>query len=252
MKLDLSCPIEVRGYSLSYAEGRAEASVRLYNLSAHRVASIEAVAKWRSSAADLSMATPFTAERLRAGGESGFQLSLTTDHLPDADRLELLFTRVRFEDGAPDWRSGDGPFAELTPLPAIDAESLSMLRAVAGPDAACHPEQRSRTWRCVCGRMNPNDADRCARCHRDHFTALSYTPDSVRLRHEQKRAAAPEADLSALHADYLRQRRRLLRRTMLAAVAVLALTVLLVLTVDPGNSSNNQARSASEAAALDS
>ena len=77
------------------------------------------------------------AERLHAGGESGFKIDLTTDRLPDADALELLFTRVRFEDGSPDWRSGEGPFAVLEPLPAIDAETLALLRAEAGPDAVC-------------------------------------------------------------------------------------------------------------------
>ena len=121
MKLDLSCPIEVRGYSLNPDDRGATAIVRLYNLSARRVASFEAVAKWRSSTADHSVATPFLAERLRAGGENGFTIDLTTDRLPGADSLDLLFTRVCFEDGAPDWRGGDGPFAELTPLPAMDS-----------------------------------------------------------------------------------------------------------------------------------
>ena len=67
MKLDLSCPIEVRGYSMRRGDGCAEATVRLYNLSDRRIAAFEAVAKWHDSTSGLSLATPFVAERLRVG-----------------------------------------------------------------------------------------------------------------------------------------------------------------------------------------
>ena len=243
MKLDLSCPIEVRGYSMRRGDGCVDAAVRLYNLSDRRVASFEAVAKWRDSVSDRSLATPFAAERLHAGGESGFKIDLTTDRLPDADALELLFTRVRFEDGSPDWRSGEGPFAVLEPLPAIDAETLALLRAEAGPDAVCFSEQRAQIWRCVCGRLNPNDAGRCARCRRVRTIALNFTPDNLRAGSAPPTAA--EEELAALQADYLRQRRRLFRRTMLAAVAVLALTVGLVLGLESGGSAQPATESVS-------
>ena len=230
MKLDLSCPIEVRGYLMSRNDGCTEVSVRLYNLSAHRISGFEAVAKWHDSNSGRSLAAPFIAERLRAGGENGFRITLTADHLPDADELELAFTRVHFEDGSPDWIGGDGPFADLEPLPAIDAETLSLLRAEAGADAVCFPEQRAQIWRCVCGRLNSNDDAHCARCHRDRTAALDHTPD--RLHKEQDPCIASGDDLAALQADYVRQRSRLLRRTLLACVAILALTVCLVLGLD--------------------
>ena len=236
MKLDLSCPIEVRGYSLRSGNGCAEAAVRLYNLSARQIASFEAVAKWHDSASDRSLATPFTIERLHAGGEKAFKVDLNTALLPDADALELLFTRVRFEDGSPDWRSGSGPFVELKPLPAIDSETLALLRSEAGPDAVCFPEQRAQIWRCVCGRLNPNDAEHCARCRRIRTIALSFTPDS--LPSEPAQPADVKDELAALQSDYLRQRKRLLRRTMLAAIAMLALTVGLVLGLETGGSTH--------------
>ena len=243
MKLDLSCPIEVRGYSLRSGNGCAEAAVRLYNLSARQIASFEAVAKWHDSASDRSLATPFTIERLHAGGEKAFKVDLNTALLPDADALELLFTRVRFEDGSPDWRSGSGPFVELKPLPAIDSETLALLRSEAGPDAVCFPEQRAQIWRCICGRLNPNAAGQCARCHRVRAIALGFTPDS--LHDSAKQSAAVADDLAALHADYLRQRKRLFRRTMLASVAVLALTICLVLGLENGKNAQPTTESVS-------
>ena len=113
---------------------------------------------------------PFCVERLRACGGHGFRIALETALLPEADRLELCFSRVRFADGG-EWRAGAGPFAEMQPLPPIVPGELAALRELAGGDAVCYPKQTSKLWRCVCGRLNPNDEDRCARCRRDHIAS---------------------------------------------------------------------------------
>ena len=182
MKVDLSCPVEVRGYALSGDGDAMRASVRLYNLTRRRVAWLEGAAGW-FSASGKRMATPFRADSLRAPGESAFRIALETSRLPDANRLELRFSRVGFDDGD-EWRAGDGPFADLEPLPAIAPAELDALRDFAGADAVCYPKQTSQIWRCVCGRLNPNDVDTCARCHRSHFAAIACTPDAVRSRAE--------------------------------------------------------------------
>lgn len=182
MKVDLSCPVEVRGYALSGDGDAMRASVRLYNLARRRVAWLEGAAGW-FSASGKRMATPFRADSLRAPGESAFRIALETSRLPDANRLELRFSRVGFDDGD-EWRAGDGPFADLEPLPAIAPAELDALRDFAGADAVCYPKQTSQIWRCVCGRLNPNDADTCARCHRSHFAAIACTSDAVRSRAE--------------------------------------------------------------------
>lgn len=186
MKVDLSCPVEVRGYALSGDGDAMRASVRLYNLTRRRVAWLEGAAGW-FSASGKRMATPFRADSLRAPGESAFRIALETSRLPDANRLELRFSRVGFDDGD-EWRAGDGPFADLEPLPAIAPAELDALRDFAGADAVCYPKQTSQIWRCVCGRLNPNDADACARCHRSHFAAIACTPDAVRSRAESTSA----------------------------------------------------------------
>ena len=234
MKMDLSCPIELHGYALSFSGSGVQASVRLYNLSNRRIASFEAVAKWRSSAAGRSVAAPFCAERLRAGGESEFTLSLSTARLPEADQLELVFTSVRFEDGGPDWRAGHGQIVEVAPPAPIPSDELGRLRSAAGHDAICYPQQDADTWRCVCGRVNAQTDGVCARCRRDRSSALGHTPESVRAD-----ASQPTGDeaIAELQNRFFRQRARLLRRTVAMAVVALALTVLLVLggapAVDP-------------------
>lgn len=243
MKLDLSCPIELRGYTLSYTDSAAQASVRLYNLTNRRIASFEAIAKWRSRTSDRGVAMPFSAESLRAGAENGFRIDLSCDRLPEADRLELVFTLVRFEDGAPDWRAGEGMIVDILPLEPIVSADLQALRSAAGSDAVCFPRQDRHTWRCVCGRTNAHSDAACARCRRDRTTALNLTPESVRALHSPSAPAVHEEDEDALiadlHAQYLRHRGRLLRRTVAMVLAALALTVLLVLNYQPVEASAN-------------
>lgn len=237
MKLDLSCPLELRGYTLSYTESDVQASVRLYNLTNRRIASFEAIAKWRSPDSDRGIAMPFCAERLRAGAENGFRITLTCDRLPDADRLDLVFTSVRFEDGSPDWRAGEGMIVDVAPIEPISAENLAALRRAAGEDAVCFPKQNAQTWRCVCGRVNPNGDTSCARCHREHEAALSVTREGVLAIGENslpiREEKSDEMQLNEIHSQYLRHRNRLYRRTLATAIAVLALTVLLVLRWKP-------------------
>lgn len=220
MRLDLSCPIELRGYTLTLDADGLHAQLRLYNLTGRRVAAFEAVAKWRCSARNQSVARPFSAQCLRAAGEAFFTHTVSNAVMPDADGFELLFTRVRFEDGGDDWRGGDGPFAEIELLPPIESDALRRLRAVVGEDAVCYPKQESLVWRCVCGRTNSNADDVCARCHRDHLDALACTPERI---------AAREAPDDVRPADDVRPRRRP-RRRMLAMLALgLALAALLLM-----------------------
>ena len=207
MKVDLSCPVEVRGYALSGDGDAMRASIRLYNLTRRRVAWLEGAAGW-FSASGKRMATPFRADSLRAPGESAFRIALETSRLPDANRLELRFSRVGFDDGD-EWHAGDGPFADLEPLPAIAPSELDALRDFAGADAVCYPKQTSQIWRCVCGRLNPNDVDTCARCHRSHFAAIACTSDAVRSRAESTPAGqsyASEPELCAASGEEIESR----------------------------------------------
>ena len=245
MKLDLSCPIELRGYTLTASENAVEASVRLYNLTNRRIASFEAVAKWHSRTSGQSTAMPFCAERLRAGGENGFLIDLRCTRLPDADQLEVVFTAVCFDDGSNPWRAGESKIVEIEPLEPISSADLADLRSAAGEDAVCFPYETPDIWRCVCGRTNASTDTRCARCHRDRTSALQHTPESVRGTADALRSIHMTSDdEAALHADCIRQRARLFRRTLAMAFAALALTALLVLTRQPAETANASAEAA--------
>ena len=225
MKLDLSCPIELRGYALVCKDGRADATARLYNLSDRRIASFEAVAKWRSELAGRSLACPFTADALRAEKRSFFSMELTTDRLPDADSVELLFTRVRFEDGE-EWRAGNGPYADVGPLPFLRPDELTRLRAQMGGDAVCVPREDGETWRCVCGRVNAGRT--CVRCQRSREEAFSFTPEPEKATPSTE-SPAEKAEFEALQSRALRRQARRLRRALALSIVVLAAGVLAVL-----------------------
>lgn len=249
MKLDLSCPIELRGYTLSYTDSAVQASVRLYNLTNRRIASFEAIAKWRSRTTDRGIAMPLRADRLRAGGENGFRINLSCDRQPDADQLDLVFTSVRFEDGGADWRAGEGMIVDVAPLEPISSADLEALRSLAGSDAVCFPKRDRQVWRCICGRTNALGDDACMRCHRNQCSTLELTRERVLAQYvpaeTSTSAESEEALIANMHARYLRQRSRLLRRTVAMAIAALALTVLFVLNHQPVEAASANAEAAS-------
>lgn len=230
MKLDLSCPIELRGYTLTAENGQINAELRLYNLSRLRIDSFESVVQWRC-AEGRSLAYPFSAAHLRAVGESFFFYALNTDRLPEATSVELIFTSVRFENGD-SWRSGNGPYANVEPLPFLSSDDLNHLRRRFGEDAVCRPQRDDVYWRCVCGRINADKTSVCARCHRlreDVFS--SDVPPPV-----EPMVPAVEA----MQAKSLRRHAQRLRRTFAVAIAVLALAATLALCgpARPANPTN--------------
>lgn len=230
MKIDLSCPIEVRGYVLNYTEKGMQAAARLYNMTTRRIASFEAVARWSNGPDGRKIVCPFSMEHVHACGESMFQISLDNNRLPDADRLEILFNTIRFEDGDTEWHAGNGPFAEMNPLPPMSSDELSMLKSVAGDDAVCYPHPDFQTWTCVCGRMNPAESESCARCRRDRFTSIGYTPEKVRFLYEAQKPAEPVPEISGRSRI---RRTGMFRRTFLWTLAILALTAFFFLQDNP-------------------
>lgn len=231
MKIDLSCPIEVRGYALSCSDRGMQAVVRLYNLTDRRIASIEAVARWQCTPENRKIVCPFSMEHMNACGRSFFQITLDNNRMPDADNIEILFNTVRFEDGDPEWHAGNGPFAEMAPLPPLNSEEMMLLKSVGGDDAVCWPKQNDAVWTCVCGRMNPFGTDMCARCHRSMNDAMACTPEYA--QEQLNRAAEPTIPVEVLERRFERRRSRLFQRTLLFALVALAVTAFLVVCEQP-------------------
>ena len=243
MKVDLSCPIELRSYELMTDDaGRVRASISLYNLTKRRISDFEAVAHWTNSKTGASAAAPFQAGGLRAAPRGFFNISLSSDAARHADQLELNFTRVRFSDGEREWRAGNGVIVDIAETKPLSGAEQNALFAAAGEDAVRFPEENASTWSCVCGRVNPQGKARCARCRRHYaevFPALLRDQvlkggaraemvmdlDDMPLEERRMRRIQEER----LHREYLKKRSALIRRTIatLGVAAVLAIIVYL-------------------------
>ena len=222
MKLDFSCPIELRGVTVTGGENRLTAEFSLYNLSSHRIDSFDAVAKWRS-ASGRSLACPFTAGHLRASGKNMFTYTLINDRMPDAESVDLLFTSVHYEDGTPDWHAGDGPYVQADPQPAPSHPEISHLYADLASDTFCCSSQREELLTCACGRIHSRETIRCAHCQ--------HTLEEVLQQADRRpvRPAANEPSIEYMQQQNLQKKRRLFRRTFLLAIA--ALTAVAILAV---------------------
>ena len=236
MKVDLSCPVELRSYELiSDDAGHTRANICLYNLSARRVSGFEAVAHWLDSRSGASAAVPFAIDRMRAGARSFFNITLTAA-AGKADHVGLNFTRVCFEDGEHEWRAGDGPVTEVSEILPLPGPEQNSLLAAAGEDAVRFAAEENGVWRCVCGRANPRGQVQCVRCLRrfeDLFPALTREAVLESGVHAELAAEVDDLPLAARgekRRNALRRRVRAERRAAIFRGAVGTLAAAAALT----------------------
>lgn len=237
MKIDLTCPLELRSYELIYDDrGYTRAYITFNNLSPHAIDRFDAIACWGNSNSGQMTAQPFRADMLNAEARRPFRFSLSTAAVPEADVLEIHFTRVRFADGEAEWISGQSDMVDIEEIPPENGRMLQMLTAAAGPDAVRFPEKRESHWVCVCGRANSRRETVCARCLRSHSEVFSrFTREAVlqpagpdnpsEEPRSMNRRQRREADLQAKFRLFRRQREVLIRRSITMGVIILMLII---------------------------
>ncbi|MBR5751251.1 MAG: hypothetical protein IKX84_02585 [Clostridia bacterium] len=173
MIIDLSCPIELRGYELLHDDtGSVRAYIDLFNVSDLTVTAYAGTVRWSRDETQQGANDTVNVDCLAIPGGSRFRLSLSSSLVKYADRLEIYFSRVCFE-GAPDWTPRDGDLVNVGEQHALEGAELTRLRRTAGEDALMYPETQDEYWRCVCGRINPLSLDECARCRRERSHVLT-------------------------------------------------------------------------------
>lgn len=234
MKIDLTCPIEIRGYELICDDrGCVRAYITLSNLAPHAIARFDAIVCWANSQSGQSAAQPFRADRLEADARAEFRFSLSTTAVPEADTLEIHFTRVHFADGQADWIGGQAEPVEIDEIPEISGAEARMLTNAAGEDAVRFPEKHEKHWVCVCGRANFRHQTTCARCLRNRTDVLrnlnrnavlnGKKPDDEPPQKRSSRRHSHEERISDLREKFQlfrRQREILVRRTITMSVVV--------------------------------
>ena len=173
MIIDLSCPIELRGYEIMHDDsGAARAYIDLFNLSEETVSGYGATVRWSRDETRESANDDVSVDAIAIPGGGLFKLVLSTGLVKYADRVELYFNRVDFTSGEI-WKPKDGELVDVGEFVPLEGEELDRLKAAAGEDAYIFPEMQDNFWRCVCGRINPLDADRCMRCLRERNYVLA-------------------------------------------------------------------------------
>ena len=207
MIIDLSCPIELRGYELLHDDkGVTRARIDFFNVSDETITEYSGIVRWSRDLSDAGINDPIQVDNLEIKGGTEFQLALSTSQLRYADRLELYFTQVRFTN-APVWKPDDSDLVDIGEQHSLKGRELKRLKEIAGEDAVMYPETQDQFWRCVCGRINPLQAEECARCRRERGYVLSeLNRKAVGLNEEEaferakRQRRASEASARTLHA----------------------------------------------------
>ena len=195
LKIDLTCPIEIRGYELTCdEEGGARAYIRMNNLAAHPISRFDAVACWSNSQTGQSEAQTFRVDQLDADARSEFPFTLAAFAVPHADTVDIHFNRVRFADGTADWIGGQAETIDIDELPLLSEEESDLLCDIAGDDAVRFSELHEKHWVCVCGRANYLHHETCSRCGRERDEVLNQCSRENILSRKTVRPYAAEND----------------------------------------------------------
>lgn len=172
MIIDLSCPIELRGYELLNDDnGSVRAYIRLFNLSDKHITAYSATVSWFNALTRARVTESISVDECVIEPESMFKLIHSTKNIARIDHVEMYFASVVFEDGTA-WQPFDGDLIDIGEQKRLAGAELDRLKAVAGADAVQYPQVQKEYWRCVCGRVNLLSQDACARCKRDRNEVL--------------------------------------------------------------------------------
>lgn len=191
MIIDLTCPLELRGYEILHDDSdNVRAYIELYNLLDKRISQFDAVIRWIASDYGEIEETPFVADQLRASARSAFHISVSTQTMPLADRLEIVFLRICFEDESPEWLGDPDRLIDIDLEDSVDGRTLNYLMSIAGRDVVRFPRRTQDYWICVCGHVNGDALSQCRRCFRDKQTVLgSLSREAILL---EKTPSLPE------------------------------------------------------------
>lgn len=187
MIIDLDSPIELRGYEIMHDDsGAARAYIDLFNLSDDTVSAYAATVRWSRDGTEDCVNDYVSVDSIAIPGGALFKLVLSSGGLKYADRIEMYFSRVGFENGAV-WEPKDGDLVDVGEFKPLEGEALEHLKQIAGEDAYIFPETQDNFWRCVCGRINPLEADQCMRCRRErNYVLTELNRKAVDLNDEER------------------------------------------------------------------
>lgn len=187
LKIDLSCPAELRKYELP-RENYPACDLMLYNLARKTITSVEVTLSLILQDEKLDRVV-YRAHDLDGRSGTVFAVTVPAGEKTAADRVEVVIDKVWFDDNSI-WRRSKTPMTEYVPNDLPAGKALEFLHFFAGKDAVGYPEEREDLWMCLCGRPNPLGEPVCIRCHRTRQELFSrFTREKVEQeakQHEQR------------------------------------------------------------------
>lgn len=189
MIIDLSSPIEFRGYELlSDDNGTTRSYLKLYNITDRTITGYSATVRWSKDSVEDGATDHIDVDGIAIPGSTHFELMLTSS-CAGADRIELYFAGVNFEDGGK-WTPKDGALVDVGEQPVLTGKDAQILRETAGEDAIMYPQTQDKFWRCVCGRINLLTESECRRCRRDRgYVLKELNPKALGMTDGEKKKA---------------------------------------------------------------
>ncbi len=231
MKIDLSCPAELRQYELP-KEDYPACDLKLYNLGEKTINSVEVTVIFLNKEKEELERLVYRAHDLDGRPATVFAVAVPKENAGEAVALEVMIDKIWFDDASV-WRRGKYALSEYTPNNLPNSRSLEMLRFVAGNTAVGFPQKQDGLWICVCGRPNGADERTCVRCHRERdqvFTRFNREAiEKLTAQREQQlalqaKAAREDASRLQLQREKVYEAKRKKRRRVVSIVVICAVS----------------------------
>ncbi len=167
MLIDLSCPVENQGILVktNLETNEPYLLLKLFNLSEKNITSLDFhVLAYDANGNEIG-SIPVSLNELDARPKTYFAetKAISLSDIDDAKNFVVVIDKAVFDDETEYTPSEeytvDADFSEAS------IEDVMLLRQLV-PEAICFASENDESYRCVCGRTNMKDADKCVRCGR--------------------------------------------------------------------------------------
>lgn len=234
MKIDLSCPAEVRACALPRTDHEA-CDLTLFNLSDRQIVSVEVSLSLYTADGEEADRLTCRVHDLDGRPDTIFAAAVPCPFRENIARVMAMVEKVWFGDNSV-WRRGKDALTEYTPNDLPNSKSLEMLRYVVGPGAVGFPQEQDNVWLCVCGRPNALRASVCVRCHREKNQVFhQYSREAIEKLAAQKekqlqlktKASRENSDRIQLQREQEYNRKKARRRKTLGVICGAAAVLVL-------------------------
>ncbi len=231
MLIDLSCPVENQGTVVKTNTETKEPYLllKLFNLSEKNISAVTfRVLAYDANGTEIGV-IPAEFSDLSAQPKSYFaeNKAVSLEGLENAKHFVVQVENATFEDGT-EYTLSEENIVEVDEKNATIDDAL-LLREIA-EEAVCFASEHEKYWRCVCGRSNIPEAEKCARCARNKEDVLKLS--SVENIHavleekvaEEEQKKAEEA--KKLEEEKARKAENAKKIAVISAIVILVLAIL--------------------------